>query len=75
MKNESHWIASRTAPKRRQKFILNSFFVKSTTPNAAAIPTRVLLLIVTAFIAVPAKSSSGKQLKTNGTRIKGAETK
>jgi hypothetical protein len=28
------------------------------------------LLIVTAFIAVPAKSSSGKQLKTNGTRIR-----
>ena len=68
-KSESHWIASRTAPKRRRTLILNSFSAKSTTPNAAEILKQVLLLIVTAFIAVPAKSSSGKQLKTNGSRI------
>ena len=74
-KSESHWIASRTAPKRRRTLILNSFSAKSTTPNAAAILKQVLLLIVTAFIVVPAKSSSGKQLKTNGSRIDRPRTK
>jgi len=69
-KSEYQWIASRTAPKRRRTLILNSFFVKSTIQNAAAILQQVLLLIVTASIAVPGKSSSGKQLKTNGTRIR-----
>jgi len=39
-------------------------------PNAAAILKQVLPLIVTASIGVPAKSSSGKQLKTNGTPIR-----
>jgi hypothetical protein len=48
----------------------SSFSAKSTTPNAAAILKQVLLLIVIAFIAALAKSSSGKQLKTHGTRIK-----
>jgi hypothetical protein len=43
-KSESHWIASRTAPKRRQTLILSSFSAKSTTPNAVAIPKQVLLL-------------------------------
>jgi hypothetical protein len=31
---------------------------------------QVVPLMVTSSIAVPAKSSSGKQLKTNGTRIR-----
>src|SRR5438445_7296262 len=75
MKSESHWIVSRTAPKRRRTLTSNSFSAKSTTPNAVAIPKRVLLLTVTAFIAVPEKSSNGKQLKTNGSRIRPTETK
>ena len=41
-----------------------------TTPNAAAILKQVLPLIVTASIAARAKSSSGKQLKINGTHIR-----
>jgi hypothetical protein len=41
-----------------------------TTPNAAAILKQVLPLIVTASIAARAKSSSGKQLKTNGMGIR-----
>jgi|SRR5262245_14900731 len=57
------------------KAYLNSFFVRSTTPNAAAIPTRILLLIVTASTDVPAKSSSGKQWKTNGACIRARQTK
>ena len=68
-KSESHWIASRTAPKRRRTLILNSFCAKFTTPNAAATLKQVLLLIVTASIAIQAKSSSGKRLETNGSLI------
>jgi hypothetical protein len=47
-------------------------FVVRETHNAkcAAILKQVLLLIVTAFIAVPAKSSSMKSLKTSGTPIR-----
>jgi hypothetical protein len=68
-KSESHWIALRMAPKRRRALILNSFSAKFTTPNAAATLKQVLLLIVTASIAVQGKSSSGKRLETNGSRI------
>jgi hypothetical protein len=74
-KSESHWIASRTAPKRRRTHILNSFSAKFTTPNAVAIPKQVLLLTVTAFTAIPAKSSSGKQLTTSGSRISARQTR
>ena len=49
--------------------ILNLFSAKFTTQNAVAILKQVVLLIVIAFIAIPAKSSSGKQLTTNGSRI------
>ena len=58
-KSESHWTASRKELKRRRTLILSSFSAKFTPPNAAAILKQVLLLIVTAFIANPAKSSSG----------------
>jgi|SRR6516162_3315451 hypothetical protein len=64
-KSEYHWIASRTAPKRRRTLILNSFFVKSTIQNATAILKQVLLLIVTASIAFRenrAVGSSGRQM-------------
>jgi len=50
--------------------ILNLFFGKFTTRNAAAIPKRVMLLIVTASIGIPAKSSNTKPLKTTGTHIR-----
>jgi len=53
------------------EFVLREF----TTPNAAETLKQVLLLIVTASIAVPARSSSGKQLKTNGSRIDRPQTK
>jgi hypothetical protein len=75
MKSESHWIASRTAPKRRRTLILNSFSAKFTTPNVAAILKQVVRVIVTAFIAIPAKSSTAKQPKTNGSRIGRRQTK
>jgi len=51
------------------------FSGKSTARNAVAIPKQVLLSTVTAFIAVRAKFSSGKQLKINGRRIGGLQTK
>jgi hypothetical protein len=47
----------------------NALSAKFTTPNAAETLKQVLLLIVTASIAVPARFSSGKGLKTNGSRI------
>jgi hypothetical protein len=56
------------APKRRRTLILNSFSAKFTTANAAATLKQVLLLIVTASIAIQAKSSSGKPQETNGSR-------
>jgi hypothetical protein len=37
MKSESHWIASRTAPRRQPTLTFSSLSAKSTTPNAAAI--------------------------------------
>src|ERR1700747_2373766 len=69
MKGEYQWIASRTARKRQRALISNLFSGKSTTRNAAAIPKQVPLSTVTAFSAVPAKFSRGKQLKINGSRI------
>src|ERR1700757_597054 len=70
MKGEYQWIASHTPPKRRRALISNLFSGKSITRNAAAIPKQVLLSTVTAFIAVPAKFSSRKQLKINGRRYR-----
>jgi hypothetical protein len=43
--------------------------------NAVASPKQVTLLTVTASIDVPAKSSSGKQPQTNGSRIGRPQTK
>ena len=53
----------------------SSFSAKATTRNAVAIPKQVLLSTVTAFVVVPAKFSSGKQLKINGSRIGRLQTK
>ena len=57
------------------KVTFSSFSAKSTTRNAEAIPKQVLISTVTAFIVVPAKFSSGKQLKINGSRISRLRTK
>ena len=67
------WVAYSTEETTRTYFQ----FVLREIHNAkcGGIPTRVLPLIVTASIAVPAKSSSRKQLKTNGTRIRARKTK
>src|SRR6476469_10926733 len=69
-KSESHWVASLTTRKKRPTVMFSLLFAKSTTPNVGEIPKRVRSLNVTAFIAAPAKSSSGKQPQTHGTPIK-----
>src|SRR5262249_34608009 len=66
MRNESHWIASLTTQKKRQRLILSLLFARNTTPNAAEIPKRVRSLTDTAFIGDLGKSNYGKRLTTPG---------
>ena len=61
--------------KRRRTFILNLFYAKFTTPNAAVTLKQVLLLIVTASIAVPAKIEQWKAAEDKWHAYKGAQTK
>ena len=67
MRNESHWIVSRTSPKRRRARTFSSFSGKITTPNAVAIPKQALLSTATGFTGDLIKSNAGKRLTTPGT--------
>ena len=43
-RNESHWVASLTTRKKPPTLIFSLLFAKITTPNAAEIPKRVLVV-------------------------------
>src|SRR5437867_1838779 len=66
LRNESHWIASATARKKRPTRTLSLSCGKSIMPNAAAIPKRVMFSTATVFIGDLVKSNGINRLTIAG---------
>src|SRR5206468_9105880 len=66
LRNESHWIASATARKKRPTRTLSLSCGKSIMPNAAEIPKRVMFSTATVFIGDLVKSNGINRLTIAG---------